>query len=165
MPDQTIKLGMPLILPSQAQKHVTHNEALSILDNVVQLVLSAIDIQDPPAAPQESDAYAIADGASGDWQSQDGKIAVWQNGAWSFLVPREGWCAWDLASQRLTVFSGGNWEGVTGSSQNLEGLGINASYDMTNRLAVSADATLLTNDGNGHQLKVNKAAATDTASL
>ena len=35
----------------------------------------------------------------------------------------------------------------------------------TNRLAVSAPATLLTHAGNGHQLKLNKAASGDTASL
>jgi hypothetical protein len=30
-------LSLPFIMPSQAQKHVTHNEALKTLDAVVQL--------------------------------------------------------------------------------------------------------------------------------
>jgi hypothetical protein len=38
MPDTSHALSLPLIQPSQAQKHVTHNEALRILDAVVQLV-------------------------------------------------------------------------------------------------------------------------------
>jgi hypothetical protein len=33
--DQTPNLKLPYILPSQAQKHVTHNEALRLLDAVV----------------------------------------------------------------------------------------------------------------------------------
>jgi hypothetical protein len=44
-------------------------------------------------------------------------------------------------------------------------LGVNTSADATNRLAVAAAATLFTHAGNGHQLKLNKAAPGDTASL
>ncbi len=37
-------LGMPFIEGSQAQKHVTHNEALRILDAVIQIgVLDTIE--------------------------------------------------------------------------------------------------------------------------
>ena len=35
--DQTPNLKLPYIMPSQAQKHVTHNEALRFLDAVVHL--------------------------------------------------------------------------------------------------------------------------------
>lgn len=45
------------------------------------------------------------------------------------------------------------------------GLGINSSHDSSNRLTVSAEAALLNHDGAGHQLKINKAAEADTASL
>jgi hypothetical protein len=44
-------------------------------------------------------------------------------------------------------------------------VGVNATADATNRLSVSAPATLLSHEGAGHQLKVNKSADTDTASL
>lgn len=44
-------------------------------------------------------------------------------------------------------------------------LGINATADATNKLAVASPATLFNHDGNGHQVKVNKNAAADTASL
>ena len=30
-------LGLPVMQPSQVQKHVTHNEALNVLDTVTQL--------------------------------------------------------------------------------------------------------------------------------
>lgn len=39
MPDKTPNLALPFILPAQAQKHVTHNEALQRLDALVQLVV------------------------------------------------------------------------------------------------------------------------------
>ena len=37
MSDNTTHLLLPYILASQAQKHVTHNEALRLLDAMVQL--------------------------------------------------------------------------------------------------------------------------------
>lgn len=56
---------------------------------------------------------------------------------------------------------------VGGGQRPLEAtrLGINASADDTNRLAVSSEATLLNNAGSGHQVKINKNAVGDTASL
>lgn len=33
----TPNLGLPYILPSQAQKHVTHNEAIKALDALIHL--------------------------------------------------------------------------------------------------------------------------------
>ena len=46
-----------------------------------------------------------------------------------------------------------------------EVLGVNAVADEVNRLAVASEASLFSHDGAGHQVKVNKAAAGDTASL
>lgn len=48
---------------------------------------------------------------------------------------------------------------------NLSGVGINTGADAVNRLAVAAPATLLSHEGAGHQVKVNKAGTGDTASL
>ena len=44
-------------------------------------------------------------------------------------------------------------------------VGINATADATNRLVVASEASLFNHDGDGHQVKVNKAAAGDTASF
>lgn len=49
--------------------------------------------------------------------------------------------------------------------QNIDGFGIATSWDATNRLAVASPASLFTHQGAGHQLKIDKAASTDTASL
>lgn len=45
---QTANLKLPYILPSQAQKHVTHNEALRLLDGIVQLAVLGRDLTVPP---------------------------------------------------------------------------------------------------------------------
>ena len=44
-------------------------------------------------------------------------------------------------------------------------LGVNATADTTNRLALSSPASLFNHEGNGHQVKINKNSATDTASF
>lgn len=82
-----------------------------------------------------------------------------------FFGAQEGWQAWDNDTGQLLVLQGGVWETTASSFENLPGLGINATSDATNRLSVAAQATLLSHDGAGHQLKLNKASTDDTASL
>lgn len=55
----TPKLALPLLLAAQAQKHVTHNEALLRLDAVVQLAVLERTRSVPPATPVDGDAYLI----------------------------------------------------------------------------------------------------------
>jgi hypothetical protein len=50
MSDATTHLLLPYILAAQAQKHVTHNEALRILDGLVQLSVLDRDLTARPAA-------------------------------------------------------------------------------------------------------------------
>ena len=72
-----------------------------------------------------------------------------------------------MAEAALRVYTGNGWQDVAPETvlQNLSGVGVNTTSDAINKLAVAADATLLSHDGAGHQLKLNKAGAGDTASL
>ncbi|MAZ18295.1 MAG: hypothetical protein CL535_18465 [Ahrensia sp.] len=160
------RLQLPYIMPSQAQKHVTHNEALRLLDCLVQPVVQSNALGSPPAAPVEGDAYVVGDAASGDWNGHEREIAVFQDGAWVFIAPRAGWAVSNLDGENRLVFDGSDWaaDRSTGGS-GLAWFGINTEADATNRLAVAADATLLSHDGTDHRVKINKAAEADTASL
>lgn len=60
--DQTPNLKMPYILPSQAQKHVTHNEALRLLDAVVHLSVKSRNRAEAPETPASGDRYLVAAG-------------------------------------------------------------------------------------------------------
>ena len=51
MSDATTHLLLPYILAAQAQKHVTHNEALRLLDGLVQLSVLDRDLTAPPGSP------------------------------------------------------------------------------------------------------------------
>jgi hypothetical protein len=165
MPSTSPRLSLPYLQPAQAQKHVTHNEALQLLDAVVQLRVSAFDAATPPAAPAAGEVWALAASPTGDWSGQGGRLALWDGTGWQFLQPREGWIAWDAAAQGLRAWTDGAWAPAAPALQNLPGLGIGTAWDGVNRLAVVADATLLSHAGAGHQVKVNKAAPAQTASL
>lgn len=165
---QTDNLALPYIAASQAQKHVTHNEAIRKLDALVHLSVLQKDLTAPPSSPAKGARYLVAASATGDWQGKDNRIAAWQDGAWVFYQPKDGWCVWIEAEKRLYAWQTDKWE-IAGSNhtnhQILDHVGVNATADDTNRLAISSPASLFNHQGNGHQLKINKQAVGDTASL
>lgn len=165
MTDASPKLGLPYIQPSQAQKHVTHNEAIQGLDTLVQLRIAAFGAETPPDTPGVGESYALGVAPGLAWAGQDGKLATWNGTAWQFLDPQEGWLAWDVTDTRLRVYSGGIWSIPDLSGEQTPKLGIATAPDDTNRLAVASDAVLLTHAGTDQRLKLNKASETDTASL
>ena len=108
----TPNLQLPYIAAAQAQKHVTHNEALRALDAIVQLSVLAEAAAPPAATPSDGDRYLVAASATGAFAGHVGKIAAFQDGAWSFLTPRAGWLAWLEADSALRVFNGSAWAAV-----------------------------------------------------
>ncbi|MCR6635737.1 DUF2793 domain-containing protein [Devosia sp.] len=163
--DDTPRLSLPQIISGQALKHITHNEALMRLDALVQASVEASTLTTPPTTALEGEAWIVPAAATGAWAGHSEEIAAFQAGAWNFYDPAPGWQVFDKASGTLCVFSGTGWIAVAATGAGLPQFGINADADTTNRLSVAADATLFTHDGAGHQLKLNKATASDTASL
>lgn len=166
MADQTPTLNLPFIMPSQAQKHVTHNQALEILDAVVQLsVIDAVSSVSP-SMPTEGDRHIVGPSPTGAWAGHEADIAVARPGGWIFVVPAAGWLAWVQDAERLVVFDGDDWIAAIDAAVNPAPLvGVNATADLTNRLAVASNASLFNHAGHDHRLKINKAAAGDTASI
>jgi hypothetical protein len=154
-------LALPHILPAQAQKHVTHNEALERLDALVQLSAEG-RAETPPSSPVEGQCWLIDADATAAFEGHGDQIARFRDGTWQFLVPRDGWRLWMEDETLLLVRHGGAWQPAV---QQLPMLGIETAADTTNRLALSSPASLFNHAGAGHQLKINKAASGDTASL
>jgi hypothetical protein len=145
MSDATTHLLLPYILAAQAQKHVTHNGALRILDGLVQLSVLGRDLTAPPGSPTDGDRYIVGSGASGDWMGWDLNVALWTDGAWLRLPPRTGWRAWIEDENVLLVFDGSSWIGTTPTAlQNLELLGIGTTADAANPFSAKLNAALWT---------------------
>ena len=93
----TPNLSLPLIASAQAQKHVTHNDALAALDALVQISVADRDTATPPPSVAEGARYIVAAGAEGVWSGHDGELAVQEDGGWRFFAPQAGWTAESLA--------------------------------------------------------------------
>jgi Protein of unknown function (DUF2793) len=164
---ESTHLGLPYLEAAQAQKHVTVNDALARLDALVQLAVISRGVATPPASPAEGDRYLVPDSPLGLWAGHAGKLAVFLAGAWSYVTPYEGWRLWVADEDAFLLFDGNTWNagGVPTVLQNLQLLGVNAAADAINKFSVSAASSLFNHAGAGHQVKLNKNAAGQTASL
>lgn len=160
--DTTPNLKMPYILPSQAQKHVTHNEALRYLDALLHLSVLSRQYNTPPAVAEEGCRYLVVQGAADLWAGHDDDIAAYMDGEWFFFTPLRGWIMHVADEDTLLFFNGSQWQSLV-NPQPL--IGVNTTADTYNRLAVASDAVLFTHNGAGHQLKINKNQSDNTASL
>jgi hypothetical protein len=165
MADVTPNLDLPFIAAGQAGKHITHNEALRILDALAVLTVKNRTLSTPPSSPAEGDRHLVAASPTGGWAGQAGKLAAWQDGAWAFFAPKTGWRAWVADEARLIAFDGAAWVAVAPAPNPTPLVGVNATADTTNRLSVTSPAALFRHDGAGCQLKIDKAAAGETGSL
>lgn len=168
--DTTPNLDLPYIASAQAQKHVTHNEAIRALDALVQLSVIDRDLAAPPVSPANGDRYIVPAGASGIWSAHSGAIAAFQDGAWAFYPPLEGWVAWVADEDHLVAWNGTNWVIAGGQGTNPTPLvGVNATADTTNRLSAKSNAVLFSHDdvtpGTGDMRQIlNKSASNKTVS-
>ena len=106
---ETSQLGLPMLQPAQAQKHVTVNEALAKIDGLAQLVLSSATQATPPVSAADGTAFFVPAGGVNEWAGQDGNIAIYSNGGWVFSAPKRGWRAFILDESASAVFDGATW--------------------------------------------------------
>jgi hypothetical protein len=106
---ETTNLSLPMLVAAQAQKHVTVNETIQALDVLVQpSVVSRVETT-PPVSPADGARYIIGAAATGAWGGHDDKLAVWQDGAWKFHSPKEGWRTFVEAEGQSFTFASGRW--------------------------------------------------------
>ena len=173
--DKTPKFNLPFIMPNQAQKHVTANEAFQRIDTLAQLSVVSSSITNEPSDPEDGDAYILTENATGPLWSQHaaGTIAMSYGGSWQFIAPYPGWRAWDQSMQSILVFENDAWRELSNAAEtatSTDRLGINTEPDDNNLFAVKSDFELLSHDdvtpGSGSARKViNKAAPENTASV
>ncbi len=162
----TTQLKLPLLAPSQAQKHVTVNEALTMLDSLVQLSVKSAVLNGPPALPFEGDRYIVGPAPIGAWSGMAKQLAVWASGSWVFRAPVAGWIAWSEAAAKALVYAAGNWQDLSSGSfgNSVPELGINTVPDATNKFAFLGTNALMTSAAS-IDLALNKAGVGNDASL
>ncbi|WP_134679653.1 DUF2793 domain-containing protein [Paracoccus ravus] len=124
----TANFGLPLLMPAQAQKHVTVNDALVRIDGLVDLVLQGTTRTTPPSPVIEGQCWAVPQGAVNAWEGQSGKIAIAMNGGWVFVEPGFGRRAWIADRGQSAIHDGSGW--VVGAvSLGAHGSGMIAGQD------------------------------------
>ncbi|MDO5642265.1 MAG: DUF2793 domain-containing protein [Paracoccus sp. (in: a-proteobacteria)] len=109
MSENTVHLALPYIMAAQAQKHVIYNEALRLLDGIVQLSVLDRFRTAPPGVVDEGSRFIVASGATGAWTGWDGSVAYWIDGAWMRILPAAGWLAWVVDESAAIVWDGSAW--------------------------------------------------------
>lgn len=170
MSDTTTNLALPYIVPSQAQKHVTHNESLRMLDAQIHISVEEANLSTPPGSPVEGERHIVGSSPSGEWVGRETQLVAWQDGAWAFFAPLSGWLAYVADTDTLLVFDGSNWTSVTTQTDNLGGLGVNTASDAYNKVSVKSDSVLISHDdvtpGSGDaRMTLNKAASGNSSVL
>jgi hypothetical protein len=170
---ETPRAGLPFLAAAQAQKHVTHNEALAELDALTGARFLDRDLATPPANPSDGDAYLVHAAATDAWAGHDGNIAFCLDGDWRFYAPFAGLTALVADENKFIAFDGSAWNDYAAyvPLDNVGQLGINTAADSTNKLAVKSNAVLFAaleaaGGGTGDiRFTVNKETAAGTASL
>ncbi|HEY1632989.1 MAG TPA: DUF2793 domain-containing protein [Rhizomicrobium sp.] len=173
MTDTTPRAGAPLLAAAQAQKHVTHNEALYQFDAFLCARFLDRDLTAPPGSPSDGDTYLVHATAIGDWTGQDGRIAYCADGAWRFYAPFQGLVAYVADESKLVAYNGTAWVDYASllPLQNVPLIGVNTTASSPNLLAVQSNAILFTDQPTGSggtgdvRATLSKQAAANTASF
>lgn len=123
MSETTARHALPLIAPGQAQKELSHNEALAALDLLVQAQVEGVGGDAPPASPAAGQCWIVGPNPVGAWAGQAGALAGWTAGGWRFLAAREGMTVGRGGADGFARFTGGQWRTgeLTGATLRLGG--------------------------------------------
>lgn len=174
--DASDRLKLNYLMPAQAQKHVTVNEAFRALDAIIHLRVLDRDLASQPSSPSNGDAYILPSGPTGDsWDTySQNDIAVYSDNAWSPYPPSEGWRAFVRDEAITLLFDGAGWvdeAGLIDSVNNLSVLGLGTTADQSNPFSAKLNTALWTAryDGEGGtgdlRCTLNKETSEDTVSL
>ena len=109
MNGQTDRMKLPLLAVAQAQKETTHNEALALIDMLIQPTVESVAPAIVPAAPAFGQCWLVGTAPTGDWAGQGGAIAAWTAGGWRFVAALEGMQFWSRADDCIVRRTATAW--------------------------------------------------------
>jgi hypothetical protein len=147
MPEiQSPRHHLPFLAVGQAQKEITHNEALLLADALLFASVET-ELSVPPMLAADTNigkCWLIGAGATGIWQSKVGQIAVWPGGSWRYLLPIDGMRIWNNANNTRMFRRDGAWH-IAAAIPDATGGSV---IDIEARAAVAAILQLLRQNGN-----------------
>ncbi|MCD2325116.1 DUF2793 domain-containing protein [Sphingomonas sp. IC-56] len=107
--DATPRMGLPMLVAGQAQKEMTHNEALLLIDALVSGAVVQVGLDSPPEAADDGACWIVGAMPTGIWQGQANAVAISTAGGWRFVPPREGMRLWAGVGAGFVLFRNGEW--------------------------------------------------------
>ncbi|MEW4468369.1 DUF2793 domain-containing protein [Parasphingorhabdus sp. JC815] len=86
---ETSRFGLPLLAVGQAHKELFHNDALLLLDFLINPVVKAVTNDPDILQPVEGDCWLVGTAPVSGWSGKAGRIAGWSGGGWHFIKPQE----------------------------------------------------------------------------
>ncbi len=145
-------LALPLLAAAQAQKHVTMNEALFLVDALTQIAVKEQNRSAPPEKPDPGDRYLIGATPSGAFVGKAGMLAAFDGNGWNYTTPKAGFLIYVTSENRLYVHDGvalRNVRDVSAAIDSLFRLGIGTGTDLNNVLSVKGMSALFAALGSG----------------
>lgn len=105
---QSNRFALPLLEAGQAQKEITHNEAVLAVDRLLHLSVTARAAA-PPAGPASGASWIVMAGATGAWAGNADAVANWDGYGWVFQPPLPGLLAWIETEACFSVYRDGAW--------------------------------------------------------
>lgn len=161
-------LALPLLAAAQAQKHVTMNEALFLIDALTQIAVKEQGRNAPPDQPVAGDRYLIGTTPTGGFAGKAGMLAAFDGNGWVYTTLRAGFIFFVMSESRLYVFDGNSLKAlkdIVGLPDSFPRLGIGTGSDPNNTLSVKGTSALYAALGSGEggsgdfRLTLNKSAA------
>ncbi|WP_156254359.1 DUF2793 domain-containing protein [Sandarakinorhabdus oryzae] len=108
---ETARLILPLIAAGQAQKDVTHNEAIMALERLVALAVASRTLAEPPSSPPSGQCHIVPAAGVAAWGQPAGTLMHWQGNGWLAQPPIEGQIAL-VADEALVLVYRAGWQSL-----------------------------------------------------
>lgn len=103
----TVRFEFPLLAAGQAQKEVTHNQAVEAIDRMLHPSVKSRLLNAPPVTASLGDSWIVGDLPVGLWAGMSGSIAVFEGYGWSFVTPKSGMVTWIQDEFAMAVWHNG----------------------------------------------------------
>jgi uncharacterized protein YlzI (FlbEa/FlbD family) len=107
----TPRRALPMLSIAQAHKEITHNEALFIVDFLLNPVAEE-QLNAPPATVTTADAgkcWLVGENPTGIWSDHAQKIACWTGEGWRYAEPVDGMDVWLRIATIQVRYVDGGW--------------------------------------------------------
>lgn len=106
---ETLRLRLPLLAAGQAQKEITHNEALTGLDGIVHVAALSRQLAAPPSTAAPGDIHIVPAAGVAAWGAPADTLMCWDGQGWRQIVPVPGMTAYVVSEAAMLVYMTG-WQ-------------------------------------------------------